>query len=542
MENKSYFEKLGVMIDCSRNAVMTVTAFERMVDILSSLGYNTIRLYTEDTYEVDGEPYFGYLRGRYSQEELKSMDAYAAKHGMELIPCIQTLAHLGTIFRHGAYAGIKDIDDILLVDDDRTYELIENMFRTLAECFTTRNVHIGMDEAYMLGKGKYLEKHGLKDKAEIVAKHLSRVLAIADKYGFRCEMWGDMYVCAAFGGIGGRYENSKDEAERVSKLVPHGLKLCYWDYFSTDTAHYEELIDKHRRLTDNVSFAGGIWTWTGFCPNNRYSIKITEAAVKACMKKRVKEVYFCMWGDNGGECSPFSVLPSLVAASHFSKGDFDMQNIRREFEEKIGINYDLFCALEEPDAVYARTDGEPDYNDPSKVMLFTDPLCGIFDLRVKEGIAPRYYARLAEKLADGESHPVWGYLFRNIRALCRVLEIKFDLGVKTRKAYRAGDKVALKNLAENDYVVLLERLDAFYNAFCTYWMKEKKPFGFEVQDIRIGGLKQRVAHCKRRLENYVNGTLDSIPELEEEILQPFGMDGDDICYNNYGILPTTSNL
>ena len=542
MENKSYFNKLGVMIDCSRNAVMTVSAFEKMVDILSSLGYNTIRLYTEDTYEVDGEPYFGYLRGRYSKAELKRMDAYAAKHGMELIPCIQTLAHLGTIFRHGAYAGIKDIDDILLVDENRTYELIENMFRTLAECFTTRNIHIGMDEAYMLGKGKYLEKHGLKDKAEIIAEHLKRVLKIADTYGFNCEIWGDMYINAAYGGIGGIYNHTKDESERVAKLVPRNLKLCYWDYFSTDTTHYEKLIDKHRRLTDNVSFAGGIWTWTGYCPNNRYSIKITEAAVKACMKKGITEVYFCMWGDNGGECSPFGVLPSLVAASRFAKGDFDMQNVRREFEEKIGMDFDRFCVLEKPDAVYASSDIEPNYDDPSKVMLFTDPFCGIFDLRVKEGVAPVYYARLADDLADGENHPKWGYIFKNIRALCKVLEIKFDLGVKTRKAYLAGDKVTLKNLAENDYAVLLERLDAFYDAFRAFWMTEKKPFGFEVQDIRIGGLKQRVAHCKRRLENYVSGTLDSIPELAEKILQPFGTDGNGICYNSYGILPTTSNL
>ena len=57
------FRKLGVMIDCSRNAVMNRPAFCRMVDILSALGYNTIRLYMEDTYEVEGEPYFGYLRG-----------------------------------------------------------------------------------------------------------------------------------------------------------------------------------------------------------------------------------------------------------------------------------------------------------------------------------------------------------------------------------------------------------------------------------------------------------------------------------------------
>ena len=66
-ENQIAFRKFGVMIDCSRNAVMNIAAFRRMVDILSSLGYNTIRMYTEDTYEVDGEPYFGYLRGRYSK-------------------------------------------------------------------------------------------------------------------------------------------------------------------------------------------------------------------------------------------------------------------------------------------------------------------------------------------------------------------------------------------------------------------------------------------------------------------------------------------
>ena len=141
------FRKLGVMIDCSRNAVMNRPAFCRMVDILSALGYNTIRLYMEDTYEVEGEPYFGYLRGRYSAAELREMDAYAAEHGMELIPCIQTLAHLSTIFRYVQYGPIRDIDDILLVGDERTYRLIDSMFRSLAKSFTSRLVNIGMDEA-----------------------------------------------------------------------------------------------------------------------------------------------------------------------------------------------------------------------------------------------------------------------------------------------------------------------------------------------------------------------------------------------------------
>ena len=539
MKEKICFDKFGVMIDCSRNAVMNVSAFKKMADILSSLGYNTIRLYTEDTYEVDGEPYFGYLRGRYSKAELQEMDAYAAERGVELIPCIQTLAHLGAIFRYAEYGQIKDIDDILFVGEERTYKLIEHMFFSLSQCFSSRSVHIGMDEAFMLGRGKYLEKNGLEDRALIIKKHLDRVLEIAERYGFKCEIWGDMYMHSAYGGV---YEHTKDDAERVAKLVPQNLKLCYWDYYHTEAAHYEECIEKHRRLTKNVSFAGGAWTWTGFCPNNRYSLRITEAAVRACRNKGVGEVYFTMWGDNGGECSPFGVLPTLVAAAEFAKGNFDMQSIREIFREKIGMEYDLFCALEAPDTVYAESAAQPDCDDPSKVMLFTDPFCGIFDARVREGAAPGYYRKTSELLKQGEKNGEWGYLFKSLRALCDVLEVKFDLGVKTRKAYKANDRSALKRLAEADYAELLNRLDIFYDAFEEFWTTEKKPFGFEVQDIRLGGVKQRVAHCKRRLENYLAGKEERIPELEEEILQPLGMSGDGIGYNYYGVLPTAKNI
>ena len=87
------YKHFGVMIDCSRNGVMTVAAVKRMIDALQKMGYNALELYTEDTFEVGDEPYFGYLRGRYTGAELREIDAYAAAHGIELIPCIQTLAH-----------------------------------------------------------------------------------------------------------------------------------------------------------------------------------------------------------------------------------------------------------------------------------------------------------------------------------------------------------------------------------------------------------------------------------------------------------------
>ena len=73
-----HFDTFGVMIDCSRNAVPSVAGLKRFFDVISKMGYNCAMLYTEDTYEVKGEPRFGYKRGRYSVEELKEIDRYAA--------------------------------------------------------------------------------------------------------------------------------------------------------------------------------------------------------------------------------------------------------------------------------------------------------------------------------------------------------------------------------------------------------------------------------------------------------------------------------
>ncbi|MCI8459751.1 MAG: beta-N-acetylhexosaminidase, partial [Clostridia bacterium] len=74
------YKRFGAMLDCSRNAVLNISAVKRLIDGLAKMGYNTLELYTEDTFEVEGEPYFGYLRGRYSGAEIKEIDAYASAH------------------------------------------------------------------------------------------------------------------------------------------------------------------------------------------------------------------------------------------------------------------------------------------------------------------------------------------------------------------------------------------------------------------------------------------------------------------------------
>lgn len=106
-------ETNGTFVDMSRNAVMNVKTIKYMLRKIALMGMNTYLLYTEDTYEIENRPYFGYMRGRYTKAELRELDAYAAKLGIELIPCIQLLGHLATHLRWPAASPYKDTANVL---------------------------------------------------------------------------------------------------------------------------------------------------------------------------------------------------------------------------------------------------------------------------------------------------------------------------------------------------------------------------------------------------------------------------------------------
>ena len=62
-----HFRTCGPFIDCSRGAVPTLEACMRYADYTAALGMNVLALYMEDTYTIPEYPYFGHLRGRYTQ-------------------------------------------------------------------------------------------------------------------------------------------------------------------------------------------------------------------------------------------------------------------------------------------------------------------------------------------------------------------------------------------------------------------------------------------------------------------------------------------
>ena len=342
------YSTLCYMADASRNAVPNMNCSKEMIRTLALMGYNSMMLYTEDTYELPEYKYFGHMRGRYSADELKELDDYADSFGIELIPCVQTLAHLSTALRWPEFGDFTDTSDILMVGHEKTYQFIEAILKACSGYFRSKRIHVGMDEAHMLGRGKYLDRNGYEKASDIMMKHLEKVVELCRKYGYEPMIWSDMFFRMAFGG--GYYVKEGQIPQEVRDKVPEGLGLVYWDYYNSDQDKVGHMIDCHLQFDRPVLFAGGAWKWSGFGAHNRFSLKYTKVQLDMCDKYGVKEIIPTGWGDDGGEASQFSNFATLLYYAERCYGNEpDREKLNTRSLACFGLDFDSMLAFDTAD-------------------------------------------------------------------------------------------------------------------------------------------------------------------------------------------------
>ncbi len=518
---------LTFMLDASRNAVAKVSTVKDFLLNLVIFGYDALQLYTEDTFEMEDEPFFGYMRGAYTKEELQTIESFAEKLGMELVPCIQTLAHLNAITRYRQYGHLFDTLDILLVGEDKTYAFIEKMIKTVATTFKSKKINIGMDEAYMLGRGKYLDKNGYHNRFDIMVKHLNKVLEICRKYDLEPMMWSDMFFASGWGDY---YNKEKQIPQKTINQVPKEVSLVYWDYYHTDVEHYEMMIEKHQQFNNPIVFAGGAWKWIGFTPDNRFSLKANEASMIACANKGVDSVIITSWGDNGAEASPFSILPSLAYNGVLKYGHNQVDNaFKHSFKTVTGVDFDAFMLI---DSANQLTDDFRHKSTANKHFLYNDILLGLLDASTENHYPKIYDRHIRNMKKHMDDYGDYTYLFETQLALLKVLKKKVLLGVELRAAYQKKNFEKLAQLVK-DLKQTKKLIVEFKNAFMHQWHQDNKAFGYEVQDLRIGGIIQRVDTAILKVTNYLNKEIDRIEELEVQVLDYYGHE--DIIQKSHNI-------
>ena len=302
-EEKTPFKTLGILLDVSRNMVMKLDHLKRWLRRMSLSGYNLLMLYTEDVYQLPNEPFFGYMRGAYSLDDIKELDRYAGKLGIEVVGCIETLGHLEQIIRwRGAYGKISDTAKVLMVDEPGTYELIEKMIAFWSEALSSRRININMDETHDLGRGKFLDHHGFEEPFELFNRHLGKVNEICGSYGLTPMIASDMYFRLSNPDMI-YYDLTSPIPEKVQKKIPKNVQLLYWDYYHKDADFYEKMIKRHRDIGFDPVMLSGIWTWTRMWYDHNQTSSTVVPCIQACRQNKVQELMFALFGDDGAYCN-----------------------------------------------------------------------------------------------------------------------------------------------------------------------------------------------------------------------------------------------
>ncbi|KAJ1900085.1 hypothetical protein LPJ66_001698 [Kickxella alabastrina] len=534
------FETLALMIDCSRNGVLCVKSIFAMLRNMALMGFNMLQLYTEDTYKVADEPFFGYLRGGYTQQELRTVDDYAYSMGIEVVACIQTLGHLGQILQWPRYAGIRDTNEVVLSRLPETYALLEKLIATVSAPLRSRRIHIGMDEAYGVGEGRFRTLFGAQEGTAIFVEHLGRVNDICKRHGLRPMLWSDMLFCLAAknNALYAYYDQTNSPASALAKVegIPPDVDLVFWDYYHTAPEIYARKIQQHRELgCANPWMAGGAWTWTRFWCHLPFSFESNRASLVAAksLEGRVSSFMLTIWGDEGNECDFFSALPVMLYAgnhAYTAKPEIDVDFMENTFAAICGgslgdwMHASRIDEIPQADALHVRAQLP---SNMSKWVLWEDPMLSFMSPQYATLDLELHFTEIADRLLDcalsstnsGMSavpngaatvrYPL-NRLLRMPGLLARVLELKCNLRAKLVGPYRTENHAALLQVAETRLRPLIEAQRELWLYHRSRWHRIYKPFGWETLELRYGGLTARLQTMYDRIVTYF---FDAVAQL-----------------------------
>lgn len=526
------FTTNGTMHDCSRNGPLNIKQAKEMLLVSALFGLNRFMLYTEDVYEIEGVPYFGYLRGKYSKEELKDLVAFAKTLGVDLVPSIQTLSHLQEALKWPYFSEIADTRNTLVVNEPKTYELIDKMLQTCEECFDSPYININMDEAIDMASGAFIWKDLVLDKKELFITHLNRVVELCKKHNFKPIMWADMFFKLDADNSNGHvnwYTFKGFLSEKVEKNIPD-VGLIYWDYYNDKTEVYDRMFKACKHTGRNVIFADGAISWTGFAPNIIQSLNLSKIGIKSAIKNNIKDIFITSWGDNGNECSVVDVYPAMALHSAFDfYGKCGNKLVSDLLETVTGDPLRRWALLQEINHV--RKEQAP-YENLSKPFLYQTILLGVADSKVKEEYS-EHFKEVAKKLNKASKQSKkYGYVYKTLAALSDLLANKATIGLRLRKTYKNGDKESLIPFL-NEIKLCIKKLDKFLEIYRIQWHTQNKPFGFEIIDGRLGYLRNSMNTAYLTIKDYLDGKIEIIAQLEEDILPWHDTDIDDATLIGY---------
>lgn len=287
----------GVMLDISRDKVPSAASLHALVDRLASLKVNQLQLYSEHTFAYRAHQEVHAAASPLDAEEIRALDAYCRQRHVELVPNQNCLGHMNRWLAHERYRSLAIAPDgftdpygiarkpmTIEPKDPRSLELVRELLAELLPLFTSRRVHVGLDEAWEL-------------PAERIDDFLSwatTLRGLPELEGHEMLMWGDMV---------------SGNPDLVARL-PAGVTVCEWGY--DDWYPFEERCAVLAEADVPFWVAPGTSSWMSILGRATNARNTCQRAAAAALAHGATGYLNTDWGDLGHLQQPVVSEPGFA--------------------------------------------------------------------------------------------------------------------------------------------------------------------------------------------------------------------------------------
>jgi hypothetical protein len=194
----------GLMVDAGR-VPESIEYYRRVIEFCADWELNVLQFRLADdqgsALRFQSVPDLVTHKDAFTPEELKDLADFAKKHGVDLIPELESFGHTGYITRSPAYShlfdgstqGSSEFTGIIPVSPE-TLPLFEKLYREVAAIFPSTYLHGGCDEVNWGGSALSRKALAAKTRAQIWAEYLNSLHRIAEGLGKQWIVWGDFVL------------------------------------------------------------------------------------------------------------------------------------------------------------------------------------------------------------------------------------------------------------------------------------------------------------------------------------------------------------
>jgi len=170
----------------------------------------------------------------------------------------------------------------------------------------------------------------------------------------------------------------------------------------------------------------------------------------------------------------------------------------------------------------------------SSKLAIVDPFLAHISPQYSQMNLEVHYEEVAKKLSKAleynEDYPQ-NCRLRMAHHIATVLSLKCHLHARLAQAYQLGHIQELHDLCEGRLVDLQVAVDQLWKYHRSMWHKTNKPFGWEVVELRYGGLRTRLATMRERILEYIQASAIWLDRVQKQ--QHVQQDGSVVSVGGY---------